>query len=157
MNIRQCALALTLAIPLALSAAQVTHPIGLQVWYPDDWARQINQNKLMVKSFDSKAIMLFKVIDAADIPAATQKLDTELEAMMTDKMIEKKPKPVTLNGLKGIIAEGSGTIKGVPSLWLAGIFVHNKHALMLLGFAEKSSFDLHKENLKKIVQSIKPQ
>jgi len=88
------------------------------------------------------------------VPEAVQGLETEVKKIITRPKFEHKPKPVTLNGLPGLLSDGSGVIKGIQAKWLVGLFIREKNGLMVLGFANAEAFPAHEETLKGIINSI---
>lgn len=151
------AIVFTLVASAALHAVIMTHPAGFKLSYPDEWKQKINGNDLKVLSPDGKAIMLFRVIEVTSVPEAIQSLEPELKKVIADPKIEHKPKPVTINSLPGLLADGSGMVQNIKVKWIVGMFIRENKGLMVLGCANADAFAENKDTLVQIINSISGQ
>jgi hypothetical protein len=146
--------ALGLCLP-ALAAWQTHAGIGLQIWVPDDWKQEADEDTLTVRSPDENVAVVYVMLAAQDLKAATQALDQEIGVIIKNPKISTKPKETTIKGVRGMFTEGTGTVTGAQVDWSVAIYSHKDRCLLILGFGESGKAKKHAKEIEKMLTSIK--
>jgi hypothetical protein len=146
-------LVLCLAAPVL--AGWQSHPIGLQIWLPDDWKQQTEADLLTVTSPDESVVVQYSVPDVKDLSEAIKSLDREIGQIIKDLRVSTKPKETTIKGVRGIFAEGTGTVTGAQVDWSVAVYSHKDRCLLILGFGESGKAKKHAKEIEKMLTSIK--
>lgn len=152
-----CAITLCLLMIGTIVHADIKqHPIGLQIWVPDTWTSEVDEDLLMITSPDEGAIIILLVLDSADVDMAMDEMDKELNELFRNIRLTTQAEEILINGVRGVTQEGTATTEGVQIDWISGLFPYRNQALMVLGFAESAKFASHEQMLVEIFSSLKP-
>lgn len=130
---------------------------GVSIDIPSAWKVEIKGDLMVGASADDAVGLAFWVVDKSDVKEVLKALDKQVEKMVSKAKWEK-PVDITINGLKGIVIDGKGLIKGKQAELSVAIFgpTPTKKGIVILGGVEKSKLDVHKAELKDIFASLKP-
>jgi hypothetical protein len=136
-------------------AATKTHPVGLSVTYPDDWKTKADGDTLTLQSSDEAVAVLCLLFDVPDLETAKAQLDAQLRRLITDLKIVAPPREITVNGLRGITAMGTGQVGGTPANWEVSLFVYQRKTLMLVALADSGKYGFYVAQIAGIFQGVK--
>ncbi len=158
MFFRIFALALSVIIlvtPLAESRSEKL-PLGLRVWYPDNWQKVYGPDRLITRSPDGSTVVMFTILEAGNVESAQEKMSQELARVFGSNIkVITQPPQARINRLDGVIMDGLGMISEVYVIWIARAAVYKDKALMVLGCVESSKFSSNSDSVRKIIQSVK--
>ena len=149
--------ALTCLAPAASFADTATHEdAGVSVWTPDDWKSDIDDATKIVTSPDEEVMIAFMVLEANELDAALELMEAELSKFIQNIEGEGEPEETEINGLKAIVAEGSGEVDGEEvELGLALIQTPKGKVLMVVGVGSEDGIEKHGAQIEKVLGSIK--
>lgn len=158
MFLRIASLALSIIIlstPLAESRSEKLS-LGLRIWYPDNWQKVYNPDRLITRSPDGSTVVMFTILKADNIESTQEKMLQELTRVFGSNIkVITQPTQARINKLDGVIMDGIGMIGEVYVMWIARVSVYKDNALMVLGCVESSKFSLNGDIVRKIIQSVK--
>lgn len=141
----------------ALNASAETEKLsfGIKIWYPDHWQKVYEADKLIVRSPNGAALAMFTVFDVDNLSAAQQMMNAYMTKIFTNINMITQPTLVKINGMDSVIADGTGMINNVYTIWVGRLVIHNRKVLMVLGCIESLQFEANKDMIGKILQEIK--
>ena len=144
-----------LSTPLAECRSEKL-PLGLRIWYPDNWQKVYGPDRLITRSPDGSTVVMFTILRADSIESAQEKILQELSRVFGSNIkVITQPTQARINKLEGVIMDGLGMIGEVYVLWIARTALYKDKTLMVLGCVESSKFSLNSDIVRKIIQSVK--
>jgi hypothetical protein len=129
----------------------------LEVWYPEHWNVEKSNGVVTITDPAEEAALTFLTIPGEKLDDAMNALDAQIAKMATDVTISGKPHETTLNGMKVVVADAKGKVKGRPCEISAALVLRpNKKLMLMFGIVESSKLSKHQGNLTKVVGSLKP-
>ncbi|HEY3821630.1 MAG TPA: hypothetical protein VGL81_30900 [Polyangiaceae bacterium] len=154
-----CAIALATALVAAPALADTTTwpSAKVSVDAPAGWTSTIKGNQVLLATAKGDIAVDFVTVPAGAAADAGGAAGRQLGKVM-DKVTVKNNKPVTVNGMKGAMVDGTGTLKGAPVVWLLLILDTPATDVDLMGIAigVDSTVSAHKADLDHIFNSLKP-
>lgn len=147
-----------LIAPSVASAEILKHEEArLQIFIPDNWVQETEEDLLIVHPKDESVGMFFFVADASDFEKAMEAFGTEMDKIVKDYKEDGEAKEDTLNGLKVVYQDGTGKIEGKPADVGMMVIIAEKTKKVVIVFAagEKGKYKKHEATLGKIFKSIK--
>ncbi len=129
---------------------------GVEIWLPDNWNVEEEEDGLICGDPDDEVAMFFLVLPYGTLEAACDALDEEC-AKIIDNLETGEGEEVELNGMRGYLVEGSGTVEGNPveASVLALDVPKQDCVLLCFGMGVEGAAEKHEETLAKILESIK--
>jgi hypothetical protein len=151
------ALAVSVAVPalaetLTNDAAQVTIEV------PKNWKVKKDGEAVTMTDKTEDIAVAVLVVDSGDLKGAVERLDKKLSKTISNLKWDDKGKKVELNGMKGIVLDGSGKMDGKKvdlSVLLLDTPSKSKD-LVILAVGDDDDIDEHADELKFIFKNIKP-
>jgi hypothetical protein len=153
------AIALALALVAAPALASVTTwpSAKVSVDAPAGWTSTIKGNQVALATTGGDVAVDFVTIPAGGASDAAGAAGRQLGKVL-DKVTVKNNKPVNINGMKGAMVDGTGTLKGTPVVWLILILDTPATDVDLMGvtIAADATISSHKADLDYIFGHLKP-
>ena len=159
MNRRSLIVLLAAVMLLAFAAPSFSgvmqHPIGVQIWSPDTWKTDVDDQLLTIMSPDEGAVVMLLVLQANNLDMAVQEMDRQLDQVVTGTQVTNGPTNININGLTGVAHEGFGLIDGVRVGWVTGLLRYGRHVIMVMEFSESANYHKYEGMLTEIFKSIR--
>lgn len=124
---------------------------------PPGWTSTIKGNQVLLATAKGDIAVDFVTVPAGGVNDAAGAAGRQLGKMM-DKVTVKNNKPVTINGMKGAMVDGTGVLKGTPVVWM--ILILDTPAtdvdLMGIAIAADATISARKADLDYIFGHLKP-
>ena len=153
---------LTAMLLLVTAPAQMAEVLphegaGVKVWVPDNWAKDGDEDSLIVNDPNEEIMFAFLVVDASETEAALEALETELSEIVSNVQTEDDGEEIQLNGMDGFVLDGTGSVEGTPvELGVMLLETPSGKVLMVLAIVEASKAGKHEGTVEKIMKRIKP-
>ena len=152
--------ALTIAGAAATAHAEtlVHEEAGVQMWVPDDWDQESDEDMILLspKGDDVVNVMLV-VVDASELEAAVEVLETVLSEIVPNAEQVEEPQQVVIEGMPAMLLEARGEIEGSPrNVALALIETPKDKVLIVLALGTPEDAERHGPTLEKMLNSLKP-
>lgn len=147
-------LSLLAGLGLPAEAKRYNHPSGFSCAIPSDWTVKKDADQITGSTPDGDAAASFSVV-ASGVPVATlqagcdQEMRKQLKGVSTDKPIES-----TVNDLKVVFVDGSGTMDNKPMLFTYAVYSKGDRAVVAVLLCSREKFATHKPAMVKILQSV---
>ena len=146
---------LILGLAAPSHAKRYNHPSGFSFSIPSSWNVKTQTDLITGSTKDNAAAASFSV------PAAG--VNVNLLASVADKEMRKQLKNVrtdkpihsTVNGLKVTLVDGVGTMSGQTMMFTYGVYSSGNRSIVCVLLCLKSKFAVHKDEMVKILQSVK--
>jgi hypothetical protein len=129
-----------------------------EVTIPDTWkVAGAKDVMILAATPDDKLGLLFLIVDSAKAEDAIKALDKELGPEFKDQKWGK-PKAIELNGMKGIVMDGTAKDKKGVAVELSLVVLGTPagNGLILFGGAEAKYRKSHEAEILEILKSLKP-
>jgi predicted Zn-dependent protease len=146
----------------ALADVKTHQDAKVQFWLPDGWSVEKEANAMTAQDPSGDVGLVFMIVDARDLDAAVDAIDTLMAFMVQDLEIVGKPVEATINGMKAVAIDAEGAVQGddgQPVDVVIGAVIVMTPAgkpMIVLGFCDAGRFKRHEATLDKIFQSMKP-
>lgn len=132
------------------------HPSGVRFAVATGWASEIDDDSMSLVSGDESAMLMFFIVDAADVEAALVGLRETLSGVVDDpRMGDGQERE--LNGLSAYAIRGTGQVKGTPvTLGIAVVETPSGRVLIVLGIADEDAPKATVRQIDETVKSIRP-
>ncbi len=142
----------------APAAAEIkTHPTAkVQFEVPDSWKTKADGDAMAIVDPSQEMFFYFIVADAKDLNNIAAELDKRLANLVTD-VKWAKPEKATVNGMPALKRKGEGKVSGTPSnIGLVLVQTPAAKVLVVLAAVETAKYPAHKDEIAKLLNSIKP-
>lgn len=129
----------------------------VEVTIPDSWKTD-GEKDVLLTAMDPKeeVALVFMVVDKSDVDPAVKELEKQIGPMLKDQKWGKA-KDIELNGLKGMVMDGTAKVQGKNAeLSIVILKTPSKKGLILFGAIEASKKKVHEPALVEILKSLKP-
>ncbi|MFN3426025.1 MAG: hypothetical protein ACK41G_00445 [Candidatus Thermochlorobacter sp.] len=134
-----------------------THKVaGVQVWIPDNWKIESQNNYLAATSPDDEVYVGYIVSTALDMDATLDNLETQLRTLVQDAKFDKSHDDFTINGMPAWGFGGTGTHDGQPvEMRIELIFTPKKKVLILVAVSSHTGLERHLDEVKQMMRSVR--
>lgn len=130
---------------------------NVEVWFPDSWKVGKDGGTITVTDPADEAALMFVTIPGEKLEEAMAALDAQIAKIATDVATTGKPSEQTINGMKVVVVDAKGKVKGKSvEISTALILRPNKKMMLMFGMVESSKLKKHEKDLTKVVASLKP-
>jgi hypothetical protein len=146
------------AVASTASAETIKIPDAkVEVWYPEKWNVEKANGVVTITDPAEEAALTFLTIPGEKLDDAMNALDAQIAKMATDVSVTGKPHETSINGMKVVVADAKGKVKGRPCEISAALVLRPGKKLMLMfGIVESAKLKKHEAALTKVVGSLKP-
>lgn len=157
MRIALAIIGLAFTSSAALADQQVNKLANVSLDIPHDWkVTQEGPNEVLYLDPTNEAFVTLTVSEGADLKAVGDSMDAQLQKAATEIKWGGQEK-VTLNGMSGVGIKGTAKVSDKPVKIAALILLSpNKHGVILFGMVQTAAEAKHKDQMKAIVNSLKP-
>lgn len=157
MNIfKALAVAFIALLTLTVAPAETrTHPVGLEVTFPDAWDAEFSEDDLFLNESDESAVVWVTVADAGDVEAAVEETMEELGEWLTGVEVTRDDETGKINGIPARFIEGTGKMEKEPARWLVAFLEYKGKIVIVAGWGENPEWDEDKGDIVDIIRSIK--
>jgi 3D (Asp-Asp-Asp) domain-containing protein len=156
---RLFAIAVLVSLTAAVAHAGTTKipDANVEVWYPDKWNISKDQTTVTITDPADEAALMFLTIPGEKLDEALNALDAQIAKIATDVAVTGKPSEQTINGMKVVVVDAKGKVKGKKvDISAALVLRPNKKLMLMFGMVESSKLKKHEADLVKVVGSLKP-
>lgn len=130
---------------------------NVEVWYPDKWNISKDSTAITITEPAEEAALTFVTIPGEKLEQALETLEAQIAKIATDVAVSGKPSEQTINGMKVVVVDAKGKVKGKAVDISAALIVRpNKKVMLMFGMVESSKLKKHEKDLTKVVASLKP-
>jgi len=142
----------------AVSAETIKIPdASVEVWYPEHWNVEKSNGIVTITDPNEEAALTFLTIPGEKLDEAMNALDQQIAKMATDVAVTGKPQTTQINGMKVVVVDAKGKVKGKPCEISAALVLRpNKKLMLMFGIVESAKMKKHEANLQRVVASLKP-
>lgn len=151
-----CVLLCGMFAPSLVADTKTHEASGVEIWIPDNWKCEEVEESLVCGDPDDEVALFFIVLPYGTLEAACDALDEEC-AKIIDNLETDDGEEVELNGMRGYLVEGNGTVEGqrVEASVLALDVPKQDCVLLAFGMGVEGAAERHEETLAKILESIR--
>jgi predicted Zn-dependent protease len=148
--------AVFVVVPAARADTRTHKAAHVTFWIPDGWS--VHEEDALITASDPKdeVGLLFLLRGHKDMKAALAGLDDAIAQIATE-VKAGTPQKIELNGMEGVVVDGTGKAEGRPvDLSVVILKTPGDKFLIVLGAIDSRHKRAHDGELKKIVASMKP-
>jgi len=140
----------------AAAEVRTNKSAGISIDVPSAWKVDVKGEVMSGESADKAVALMFWVVDKSDAKEAMKLLDKQIDKVVKDGKWEK-PSDITVNGMKGLHSDGTGTVNGKAADMMVAILgpTPTKKGIIIFAAVEHAKLDAHKAELKDIFASLK--
>ena len=129
-------------------------PPGFTIQYPNQWISETYGGQTKIYSFDNRAVVMCIDFTAETIEVARTKMERKLSKVIDNPTYTLQPKESFLNTVPGVIAEGTGAVKGTPVKWMFGLVVYKGKALLTVAYTPSGTYVYFKKIFINVIHSV---
>jgi predicted Zn-dependent protease len=130
---------------------------NVEVWYPDAWSINKDATTVTITDPAEEAALVFLTIPGEKLDQAMDALDAQIAKIATEVSVTGKPSEQTINGMKVIVVDAKGKVKGkAVDISAALVLRPNKKLMLMFGMIESAKLKKHAKDLTRVVASLKP-
>lgn len=123
-----------------VSADTYTHASGLVVQLPNQWKASGGERSAEITLPNSDMHIEIKMLTYNSRKPLNEQLTEYVERKIDDMTITSEPSQNLMGKTEGYYAEGKGTLRGKPIIWLSQIITHKNKTCILVYSSSKESY-----------------
>lgn len=130
---------------------------GIQMTVPKGFKFSKDGEDTIVKTEDEGVDIRFSVPKDGDYEKALADAGKEIDDYLNDVKIENKGSKTTVNGMEAMTLSGTAKNEGENLVWNLTVIKTPKKPVLVNIYAENTSIEKHSADIKKFLDSVKPQ
>ena len=128
----------------------------VQIDVPGGWLAAEADGVLTVQASDGSVAIVIATMDAKDAKTGAAALDKQVAAFIPDASLAKA-KAAEVNGLKGYMRRGTGTLDGAPvEMGILVLLTPSKQVIMVMALGATGQYEVHGDAMNAALASISP-
>jgi predicted Zn-dependent protease len=128
---------------------------GIRLKAPDGWTTKLNGEQLTMSPPDD-SMKIITWVPEGDFQEAIKDLEHKLSQRIQHMKTNKDGTENSINGMPTYTIAGTGQIDQEDIQWSVDIIKAPKRPVIVLSFAKAGAWEKHQDDIKQLVDSIKP-
>ena len=128
---------------------------GIRLKAPDGWTTKLNGEQLTMSPPDD-SMKIITWVPEGDFQEAIKDLEHKLSQRIQHMKTNKDGTENSINGMPTYTVAGTGQIDQEDIEWSVDIIKAPKRPVIVLSFAKAGAWEKHQDDIKQLVDSIKP-
>jgi hypothetical protein len=131
----------------------------ISIWYPDTWTMQSDDdaNAVLITDPRKDVVVIYTILESDTLGPALKAVETQLRDMAGNLRALDDPEEDTLNGMKCVLLDVTGTIKNTPiRIGVVIIFTPGRKTLLVAAVTSRSNYTKYDNLIADIISKITP-
>ncbi len=128
---------------------------GIRLQAPEGWTTKLNGEQLTMSPPDD-SMKIITWVPEGDFQQAIKDLEHKLSQRIQQMKTNKDGSENSINGMPTYTIAGTGQIDREDIEWSVDIIKAPKRPVIVLSFAKSGAWEKHQDDIKQLVESIKP-